>query len=306
MCLVFVYLGVLPVHGQWQSEYYRDHALVGKIYQVEKQQWIDQDSLTEIVLKHNIILLGETHSNPDHHILQAQIIKTLIDDGSAPKIVMEMLEYDDHLLNESSHEALTQALQALSPRWDWPLYEPITQIVQHKQVPLWGGNLDEATLDTIRQQKSCLLSLAGETMNICQALPTPAVELIKQLIYESHCEYMPLQHTQGMAHAQIAKDIAFANKLVSAGLHDKAVLIAGSVHVRKDIGVPVHLESLGLSALSIGFISVHPDFELASDYTSADTNARSFDVLVFTPSDRQQDPCEEFARQLEQMKQQHQ
>jgi uncharacterized iron-regulated protein len=305
MCLVFFYLCVLPVHGQWQSEYYRDHALVGKIYQVEKQQWIDQDSLTEIVLKHNLILLGETHSNPDHHILQAQIIKTLVDAGSAPKIVMEMLEYDERLVNESSHEALSQALQASSPRWDWPLYEPITHIVQRKQLPLWGGNLDDATLDTIRQQKSCQFSLAGKTMNICQALPTPAVELIKQLIYASHCEYMPLQHTQGMANAQIAKDMAFTNKLVSAGLHDKAVLIAGSVHVRKDIGVPVHLESLGLSALSIGYISVHPDFELASDYTSGD-NARSFDVLVFTPSDRNQDPCEEFARQLEQMKQQHQ
>jgi len=297
-------VSMLPAYTQWQSEYFHDHPLVGKIFHVEKGRWISFDSLTEIVQEHNIVLLGETHSNPDHHNLQAQVIASLIKAGESPAIVMEMLEYDQLVVDYSSDEAMLNASEILSPQWDWSIYQPIARVAYLNQLPLLGGNLDEETLKVIRRQKSCEFDLAGMTINICQSLPATAVVQIQQLIYESHCKYMPWEHTDGMAYAQIAKDIAFANKLMSVSENNSAVLIAGSVHVRKDIGVPIHLQQLGQTALSVGFINVHPDFQEISDYTALMPNESALDVLVFTPSDRHQDPCVEFAKQLEKIKQQ--
>lgn len=304
MVLLVSWVSILPAYAEWQSDYFHDHPLVGKIFHVEKGRWIDTNSLTEIVLKHNIVLLGETHSNPDHHKLQAQIIASLIEAGESPGIIMEMLEYDQQIIEYSSVEALLSTAQSLAPSWDWSLYRPIVQIAFDNQLPLLGGNLNEETLRMIRQQKSCEFDLAGQAMNICQSLPVTAVTQIQQLIYESHCKYMPLEHTQGMAYAQIAKDIAFANRLVSISKDKMVVLIAGSAHVRGDIGVPNHLQHLDQSALSIGFMNVHPDLQNVSDYTAIMSDQSSFDVLMFTPSDRDQDPCIEFAQQLEKMRQQ--
>lgn len=303
IALMASFVGTLPASTQWQSKYFHDHSLVGKIFHVQKGRWVSLDSLTEIMQEHNIVLLGETHSNPDHHNLQAQVIASLIQVGESPAIVMEMLEYDQHIGDHSSDEALLNAAEILSPRWDWSWYQPIARVAYENQLPLLGGNLNEQILKDIRQQNLCEFDLAGLTMNICQSLSTTAISQIQQLIYESHCEYMPLQHTRGMAYAQIAKDIAFANKLVSNSENNLAVLIAGSVHVRKDIGVPIHLQQLGQSALSIGFVNVHPDFQKISDYTALTPKDSAYDVLVFTPSDRDQDPCIEFAKQLEKMRQ---
>lgn len=109
-----------------------------------------------------------------------------------------------------------------------------------------------------------------------------------------------------MMQVQLAKDASFA--LTMANLKDQyqIALIAGAVHVRKDIGVPVHLQKLGFplheTVASVAFLNVDPNKLQISDYFSDANITHQYDYVIFTPSERNQDPCEEFADQLKKMK----
>lgn len=302
--LILASVIILPVHAQWQSAYYRDHVLVGKTYDVAAEEFIDSDSLTEMIAAQDIILLGETHSNPDHHQLQANIIQTLIDAGHALTLVLEMLNAgDDVETQQKSSEQLVQQLEKVSPGWDWPVYQPVINVARLAQLGLYGGNIDKLQQHLImRDPQRCQFDIQAHSVNLCQALPASGQEYIKQTIYHSHCGYMPIEHTQGMAHVQMAKDTSMAIGVAASSIQTKAVLLAGSTHIRKDIGVPAQLEKLAKASLSIAILPVHPERLEATDYWPRDSELAPYDIVIFTPSDTDQDPCIEFSKQLEKMR----
>jgi len=101
---------------------------------------------------------------------------------------------------------------------------------------------------------------------------------------------------------QMAKDASFALSMANIGESHKVVLIAGAVHVRKDIGVPVHLQRLGKESVSIAFMAVDPEKLTVKEYSESLALSEQFDYVYFMPSERNQDPCVEFAEQLKKMK----
>ncbi len=302
--LILASVIILPVHAQWQSAYYRDHALVGKTYDVAADKFIDAPSLTEIIAAQDIILLGETHSNPDHHQMQADIIQTLIDGGHALTLVFEMLTAGDDIeTQQQSSEQLLQQLEKVSPGWDWPIYQPVIDVARQAQLSLYGANIDKQLQHLImRDPQRCQFEIQAHQVNLCQALPAPRQQFIKQTIYHSHCGYMPIEHTQGMAHVQMAKDTSMAIGVAASSIQAKVILIAGSTHIRKDIGVPAQLMKLAKPSLSIAILPVHPERSEATDYWQRDSQLAPYDYVIFTPSDTNQDPCVEFSKQLEKMR----
>ena len=83
------------VQADWQSLYYRDHPLVGKIYSSADEAWISRQQMDVELKKSQYILLGEIHTNLDHHIGQADIIHSWISAEKETALVFEMLAYDD-------------------------------------------------------------------------------------------------------------------------------------------------------------------------------------------------------------------
>ena len=67
------------------------------------------------------------------------------------------------------------------------------------------------------------------------------------------------------------------------------VLIAGNGHVRKDYGVPNHLD---VESASVGFVEVWKDKDHPRDY-----DANRFDYTWFTPRVDSLDPCEKYKKQ---------
>jgi hypothetical protein len=77
-----------------------------------------------------------------------------------------------------------------------------------------------------------------------------------------------------------------------------AVLIAGNGHVRRDLGVPLHLEvrAAQRGVLAVGIVEVVEGAARAEDYVApAAGNTPQFDVAVFTPRTDRPDPCAGFA-----------
>ena len=127
---------------------------------------------------------------------------------------------------------------------------------------------------------------------------------LETLIDRSHCGMLQPKHLPPLVKMQAAKDASFALSLWQAYEAGSApVLISGSVHVRKDIGVPVYLLQTGYSVMSVAFLEVDPELVDATDYELSEDES-SYDFIYFTPGSRALDPCVEFKQQLEKMRHQ--
>jgi uncharacterized iron-regulated protein len=297
------------VHTDWQSLYYRDHPFVGKVFSTQDESWISAQQLDEKMRDQQFILLGETHSNPDHHIGQANIIEKWLSTEPPSALAFEMLAYDDwkpprHFEHTAKYslKSLHEKLEKVSSQWDWEIYKPILAVQIKHQLPMVGANLTRKQLDEYASGKSCHVTRQGVSLEVCDSLTNDQQASIKQLVFDAHCGYLPLEHTESLVLTQMAKDASFALSIANMGDTHKVALIAGAVHVRKDIGVPVHLQRLGKQSVSIAFVNVDPDKLSVEEYVDHAALAQQFDYIYFTPSERNQDPCVEFAEQLKKMK----
>jgi uncharacterized iron-regulated protein len=75
-------------------------------------------------------------------------------------------------------------------------------------------------------------------------LPQAALAAQRQAVREGHCDMVPAEQIAPMTRIQIARDVAMAQTVAAAALPGKTVvLLAGSGHVRPELGVPLHLPS---------------------------------------------------------------
>src|ERR1700722_5907579 len=80
-----------PVPARWQSTHDVDHPLVGVIVDVAAWRRVSEAELTARVQRADIVLVGETHDNPDHHRLEARLLQAFSTTHHAPAVVFEML-----------------------------------------------------------------------------------------------------------------------------------------------------------------------------------------------------------------------
>ena len=67
--------------SNWQSPLHQDHPLVGQVWDVRWQQFVSMDALEAKARDAHLLLLGETHDNPDHHLLQADLVRAAASSG---------------------------------------------------------------------------------------------------------------------------------------------------------------------------------------------------------------------------------
>src|SRR5688572_24729238 len=79
----------------WKSPLGRNHPLTGRIWDVSSDRFIDRETLVERSARADFVLLGERHDNPDHHVLQGELLRSLIAVGRRPAVGFEMLGLDD-------------------------------------------------------------------------------------------------------------------------------------------------------------------------------------------------------------------
>ena len=301
LIIAAIVISVLPwgLASEWRSPYYADHSLVGKIYSLADNNWVTIKQLNEAISNAQILLLGETHTNLDHHQGQARLISQMPN----PAIVMEMLtieRWQDQPLIWANLQDLQNQWELTAEGWKWDLYQPLLALAVNHQLPIFAANLSKQQRTQYAKQGMCQVERDGKEIDFCDTISADQKRLIEQLILDAHCGYLQAEHLPPLVNTQIAKDASFALGLVHSAKKRPAVLIAGAVHVRKDIGVPVHLQALGINSISIAFISVDPERVKAEQYFDHELG-RQFDYAYFTPSERNTDPCEEFAEQLQKM-----
>ena len=234
----------LPPLPAWQGSEGRTHAELGHIIDLASGQAISPEQLVQRLAGTPRVLVGEKHDNPDHHALQLWLLRALQGQRVQGSLLLEMLQPEqqplvDKVQGQPLPADLPKAL-AWQEGWDWQLYGPIVREALQQRVPLLAANLSPGEMRQAYRQPA---SLSGERSNA----PAVKAALLEQ-VRAGHCGMLPESQLPAMLAVQQQRDRRMAERLLSAP--QPALLFAGAYHVRKDLGIPLHLADLGASGES--------------------------------------------------------
>ena len=302
--------------ARWESEFGRDHPLAGRIWDVAATVFIDEATLAERLARGRFVLLGEQHDNPDHHRLQARIVRALIAAGRRPAVAFEMFTVDRadgiarHLAKSPADAAgIAEVVDWKHSGWpEWRFYLPIVEAAVEPRLPIAAANLSRANAQALLQRGVAGLDRDLATrLGLDRPLPPDTFKAMADEIREDHCGHAPERLIERMVDVQRARDAQMAERLALAGRQDGAVLIAGAGHVRKDRGVPDHLTKRAPKAtvVSLAFLEVQADASTPAGHAARfERGMLPFDYVWFTPRADEADPCEKFRTSLERLRRQ--
>jgi uncharacterized iron-regulated protein len=298
----------------WKSTLGRNHPLTGRIWDVSSARFIDRQSLVTRLARADFLLLGERHDNPDHHLLQAEVLRSLIALGRRPAVGFEMFGLDDasaianHLAFAPNDAAgLGRAVNWNKRGWpDWAMYQPIAEVALEAKLRIVATNLPLATAR--KMSSDGLAALEPRVVRDLGLDRPPSESMFASIaadIRDSHCGYASEESVKLMVGVQRARDAQMAQSLIAAGDPDGAILVAGAGHVRNDYGIPVYLtaKAAGKQVISIAFLEVDNQKPEPDNYALPDPNGRlPFDFVWFTARVDDENPCEKFKSQFEHLK----
>lgn len=296
----------------WESPYGRGHVLTGRIFDVAAGNLLARNELLSRLARADYVLLGERHDNPDHHRLQAEVVRELIIRGRRPAMGFEMFGLDNAAaiarhLERYPHDAagLGPAVNWQASGWpDWSLYQPIAAAAMASQLPVLATNLPLSTARRMSRGGASLDPSLRRELGLDRPLPETLVTRMAADIRGAHCGHGSEQSIRAMVGVQRARDAQMAQSLIKGATPDGAILIAGAGHVRKDYGVPIYLQAKtpGRQIISVAFVEIDDGQTDPRKYLQlADDLHAPFDYLWFTPRVDNEDPCEKFKAQLKKM-----
>jgi uncharacterized iron-regulated protein len=258
----------------------RDHADLGVIRELTTGRALTPQELVERLAVAPRVLVGEQHDNPDHHALQLWLLRQLAAQRPQGSLLMEMLNPDQQAKVDAAQAATragqppADAYQALSwqANWDWGIYGPLVTYALRQPYPLLSANLDRAQIMQIYKQRPTLSGEASTTQRVQATLLDD--------IRESHCGLLPEAQMPAMLAVQQQRDRRMAERLLAAPT--PALLLAGAFHVRKDLGVPLHLQDLGAGEGNAVLVLAEVGKTVSAD---------SADYVWYTAAQPEQDHC---------------
>lgn len=237
----------------------------------------------------DVVILGELHDSPVHHLNQAQAVAAL-----APSaLVFEMLSPGQVQglteLEREDAETLGAALNWAESGWpDFEMYWPI--FAAAPGVPLIGAALPRTLVrGSVAKGPAASFSEAGGDpvrFGLDQPLPPGQQADREAMQMSAHCDALPEAMLPGMVGAQRLRDAAFAETVLDAleAHGPPVVLITGNGHARTDWGVPWYLALAApqVSVFALGQLEERPD------------DPPPFDGWIVTAPTERDDPCAAF------------
>ncbi|WP_422071919.1 ChaN family lipoprotein [Tranquillimonas rosea] len=232
----------------------------------------------------DVVIMGERHDNPVHHVNQAAWIARL----QPAAVVFEMLTPDLALTAESNSDP---AVLGAVLRWEergWPdftMYYPVFRAA--REAAIFGGGVptEEARL-AVSDGAASVMGPAAEMFGLDLPLSDEEQATREEDQATAHCDALPDDVLPGMVEAQRLRDAALARAVIAAMAETggPVAVVTGNGHARRDRGVPAALEAAGQSfeVLSIGQLEAPAE------------GAVPYDVWTVTDAPERPDPCEAF------------
>ncbi len=267
----------------WQSSEGLAHPDLGQIIDLRSGERLSAQQLVSELADVDQVLIGERHDNPDHHALQYWLLQALAQRREQGSLLLEMLNPDQQKrvarvqasIGRGQWPADLPEALAWQRGWDWDLYAPVVEYALAQPYPMLAANLDRAEITDIYRRKP---QLRG------RAAAEPVQKKLLAQIRASHCDMLPEAQLPPMLAVQQQRDRRMAEQLNAAP--KPAVLLAGAFHVRRDLGVPLHLANRDTKVLVLVEVG-------------ETLSAEQADFVWFTPAQPQQDHCAEFGKKLQ-------
>ncbi len=286
--------GILP-HGKLEGT---DHPLAGRIWHPVEKKFVALSDLQRRATESELVLLGETHDNPEHHRLQLEMLSASLDSGRRPTLLMEQFDADQQ-------SAIDEALGAgrdpavLMRGWDVAQYRNLILKALAARLPLRATNLPREKLRPVVREG--FASMAADEVDRLQLLSTwddAREKFMASVIEGSHCGKVGPQLRDGLVRAQRLRDATLADSALRH-LDGGAIFILGRGHARRDVGVPRYIEAQrpATRMLSIALVEVSEGMNAPESYeTDGIGRAPAYDMIWFTARARRPDPCQAFGK----------
>ncbi|GLK91880.1 ChaN family lipoprotein [Pseudomonas turukhanskensis] len=264
-----------PPLPTWQAPNGREHADLGVIRDLRTGEQLTPEQLVDRLAPAPRVLVGEQHDNPDHHSLELWLLQALEHKRAQGSVLMEMLNPDQQAkVDQARGQSLVDLPAALAwqKNWEWSMYGPIVRHALAQPYPLLAANLDRSEIMNIYKTRPVLEGSASTAKRV----QAPLLDDIR----DSHCGLLPEEQLPSMLAVQQQRDRRMAQRLLAAP--QPALLFAGAFHVRRDLGVPLHLADLGAGQGSISVVLAE---------VGKAVPAETADYVWFTPALPEKDHC---------------
>ncbi|MBX5483085.1 MAG: ChaN family lipoprotein [Myxococcaceae bacterium] len=269
--------------------------LTGKVWDVAAHRFISWEALEARARAADFVVLGETHDNPDHHLLQARLVRAVASAQRHPSVAFEMLDVEQQPIVDAARRDHPTDPDALAAAVDWahsgwpafPMYRPIFAAAMELELPIVAANLSRQRARRVMEAGASAADPAIQArLHREEPLPAARMDALREEMRTSHCGALPETLIDPMVLAQRARNVQLALRLEQADRGDGAILITGAGHARTDRAVPrlVSEDRPQATVLAVGFLEVDPERMAPDDYARAfGAEVLPFDVVVFTP-----------------------
>jgi len=198
-----------------------------------------------------VILVGETHTRYDHHLVQLEILKLLYQKSAKLAIGVEWFQQpfqkylDAYIAGEIDEQEMLQQTGYFERwRYDYRLYRPILQYAREHKIPVIALNASKELSEAL--SKSGFDDLPAE---LKEQLPESydwsdkAYEKRLRSVFDEHPEYSG--EFENFLRAQLTWDESMAERTVEY-LHDnpesRMLVLAGSGHIAYGSGIPKRIK----------------------------------------------------------------
>lgn len=240
----------------------------GEWLRMDDGKSVAHDALLKQVSQHRVVLLGEHHTNADHHRWQLQVLAGLFALQPKMAIGFEMFPQevqpvlDRWVAGElSEKEFLRQTHWQSGWRFDAGLYLPIFHFARINRIPMYAINVNPALLSEVRAKGWAAIDPAAR-QGITD--PAPASRDYLKMLAGSFAAHRPpgardpsgelkvedKQAFQRFVEGQLLWDRAMAETLAAVAKRQPAPLVVGLMgtgHMVYNFGVPHQLAALDVA-----------------------------------------------------------
>ena len=245
-----------------------------------------QDFVINDVSGADVVVLGEVHDNPAHHLWQAEVLQAL--EPSA--VVFEMLtpEQAGRITPDlrSDPDALADVIGWAESGWpDFALYRPVFDALGAAAIH-GAAQPSDAVRAAMSEGAAARFEGDPARFGLGAGLPEDQQARRERLQAAAHCDALPEALLPGMVEAQRLRDASFAATVLRAleETGGPVALITGNGHARTDWAVPW---MIARAAPEVSVVSV-------AQFEAPPEAGAPFDAWRVTEPTERGDPCAAF------------
>ncbi|NUM33593.1 MAG: ChaN family lipoprotein [Candidatus Brocadiae bacterium] len=243
---------------------------VNGIYDSILDKEILWDEIIQKASLSKVIFTGESHTNLEHHLLQARLIESLALSGKKVIVGMEFFEISQQpVLDEWSKGEMNEIELLQKSDWfnkvgyNYRYYKPIMDVAKKYRLQMIALNIPRSIVHKVAQKS--LHSLSKEESALFPLVDTNHTQhryLLKK-IFGKFVLLAP-EMFENLYAAQCVWDVAMSHYTLKAieNCDEQSIMVvlAGSNHVIYNLGIPMRFsKSSSLSTESIFFMEIAPE-----------------------------------------------